>query len=333
MKKMLLIVVISSILISTISAQGASEKENKSEYLLRFGNTLTPDDEFNKGMNRWATAVKEKTGGNLNIEIYPSGQLGIEEDVLEQVKQGTNIGWQTDPARLGNYVKEWSIFYAPFFLSGLEDVQKLRESKEIEKWKTQLEEEYNIKVISFSWVQGYRNIFANQKGYSPNDLKGMLIRTASAPMWVATINSLGCKAVALPYGDIYNAIQTKVVDGCELPYAAAKASNIHEVAKYIIETNHIFQLNAMIVSADWFEALPTEYQKILVDECDNAGLNSSEILLNNADKNRQFMIDQGLTVIPHSDLDMDAFKESAEQVYEKMGLMEIKENLYKELGK
>lgn len=302
-------------------------------YKLRFGHVLSPEDEFNSGMERWAEAVKEKTNGRLDIEIYPSSQLGLEEDVLEQLKQGTSVGWQTDPARLGSYVKEWSIFYAPFFLSNLDEVKKLIDSKVVHSWVDKLEKEHNIKVISYAWVQGYRNVFANKPAHSPKEMDGLLIRTASAPMWVATVNSLGCKAVALPYGDIYNGIQTKLVDGCELPYAAAKASKIDEVTKYIIETRHIFQANAMVVSSEWYNSLPEDLQKILVDECNKAGLASSQKLISKSDSVKQEMISQGITVIPHEELDMAAFTESGMKVYGEMGLGEVRDAIFKEMGK
>ena len=126
---------------------------------------------------------------------------------------------------------------------------------------------------------------------------------------------------------------TKVVDGCELPYAAAKQLKVYEVADYIVETQHIFQLNVMVVSSAWFNKLPADYQAILIEECNNAGLDASNILLQNAEADRQFMIDQGMTYIPHSDLDVEAFIESGEKAYESLGLAEAKAAVYAELGK
>ncbi len=176
-----------------------------------------------------------------------------------------------------------------------------------------LRKKHQIKVVSYAWVQGFRNVFTNKPGKSPSELRNSLIRTANAPAWLATVNSLGSKAVALAYGELYNGIQTKVVDGCELPYAAAKQLKVYEVADYIVETQHIFQLNVMVVSSAWFNKLPADYQDILIEECNNAGLDASNILLQNAEADRQFMIDQGMTYIPHSDLDVEAFIKSGEK--------------------
>ncbi|MGE4584173.1 MAG: C4-dicarboxylate TRAP transporter substrate-binding protein [Sphaerochaeta sp.] len=333
MRKFLLVFVVLALVLLPLMAQATEETQQGKEYVLRFGHVLTPEDTFNKQYLEWSKAVAERTGGKLKIEVYPSGQLGVEEDVLEQIRLGSNVGWQTDPARLGNYVKEWGILYMPFFLSGIDDVEKLLDSKVVKGWIDKLEKEYQIKVVSYAWVQGFRNIFTNKPGKSPTELRNSLIRTANAPAWLATVNSLGCKAVALAYGDLYNGIQTKVVDGCELPYAAAKQLKVYEVAKYIVETEHIFQLNVMVVSSAWFNKLPADYQKILVEECDKAGLVASNILLKNAEADRQFMIDKGMTYIPHSALDMNAFIANGQKAYDSLGLADAKAAVYAELGK
>lgn len=315
-----------------LNAAGQKE-ESKQTYKLRFGHVQTSEDLFHKGYEKWAKAVAEKTNGGLQIEVFPSAQLGVEEDVLEQMRRGSNVGWQTDPARLGNYVSEFSILYAPFLMDSLDEVKKLLTSKAIGSWVKRLEDEYKIKVVSYAWVQGFRNVYSNKLGKNPTEFRSMMIRTAPAPMWQATVNSLGCKAVALPYGDLYNGIQTKVVDGCELPYAAAVTLKVNEVAKYIIETKHIFQLNVQVVSAEWFNKLPKEYQTILVDECNKAGLEVSEQLQQNAERDKQTLISKGMIYIPQSDLDMDAFKKSGQAAYDSMKLGAAKEAIYAELGK
>jgi TRAP-type C4-dicarboxylate transport system substrate-binding protein len=230
-------------------------------------------------------------------------------------------------------VKEFSILYAPYLLDNLDEVKKLLNSKVIGEWVKQLEDKFKLKVISYAFVQGYRNVFSNKLGKNPGEFRGMLIRTAPAPMWVATVNSLGCKAVALPYGELYNGIQTKVVDGCELPYAAAKTLKVYEVAKYILETQHIFQANVLVAGTDWFNKLPREYQTLLIDEANKAGLEVSEQLQKNADADRQFMIDKGMTYIPYKEMDIQAFKKAGQSAYDSMKLDAVREAIYAELGK
>jgi len=331
-KKRILIPILALCVVASLAAGGKAEGK-KPSYTLRFGHVQTSEDLFHKAYEKWAQIIGEKTKGDFLVEIYPSAQLGVEEDVLEQMRKGSNVGWQTDPARLGNYVKEFSILYAPYLLDNLDEVKKLLHSKVIGGWIDQLEKEYKISVISYAFVQGYRNVFSNKLGKNPSEFRGMLIRTAPAPMWVATVNSLGCKAVALPYGELYNGIQTKVVDGCELPYAAAKTLKVYEVAKYILETQHIFQANVLVAGTDWISKLPKEYRTLLVDEANKAGIEVSEQLQKNADADRKFMIDKGMTYISHGDMDIEAFKKAGQTAYDAMKLDAVREAIYAELGK
>jgi TRAP-type C4-dicarboxylate transport system substrate-binding protein len=161
----------------------------------------------------------------------------------------------------------------------------------------------------------------------------MQIRTAGAPIWVSGVKSLGCTPVSLPYGDMYNGIQTKVVDGCELPYIAANNLKIQEVTKYILETRHFYQNNFMVCSAEWFNKLPAEYQTILLDECNKAGLEVSEQMEKDTDAAKQAMIDAGMEYIPYDQMDIAAFKESSKKAYEELGLIEARDAIFAELGR
>ena len=311
-------------------AEAAPEGET---YKLLFGHTLTEQDPFHQAYLNWAEGVKEASDGRLIIEVYPNSQLGVEEDVLEQMKQGTNVGWQTDAARLGNYVNEFSVLLAPYFLESLDEVKQLMDSPTIGAWEDELAEKHNIKVLSFAYVQGYRNVFSNKKATNPAEMKGMQIRTAGAPIWVSGVGSLGCTPVSLPYGETYNGIQTKVVDGCELPYIAANNLKIQEVAKYALETQHFYQNNFIVCSVEWFNSLPEDLQKILIDECDKAGLAISEQMEKDTAAAKQEMVDAGVEVVPYEEMDIDAFKAASEKAYEELDLLDARDAIFAELGR
>jgi TRAP-type C4-dicarboxylate transport system substrate-binding protein len=284
-------------------------------------------------MLEWANAVSEATDGAVVIEIYPSSQLGSEEDVIEQIRQGANLGWQTDFARLGSYVNGLSVVNAPFFVDDIDEAFKLQESETIKKLNDELAQKFGIANISFDWVQGQRHVFAIKIAKSPAEMQGLLIRAAPAPIWAESVNAMGCKATPLPYGDIYTGIQTKVVDGCELPYNAANNLKLSEVVPYVMETGHIFQLNAMIISEEWLKKLPAEYQKIIIDECNKAGERASFALAEQTASSKQNMIDGGIVVIPREELDIDAFKASSIQAYDILGLTSYRDQVYADIGK
>src|SRR6185369_17884636 len=120
MKKLLIACLVGMVTLSFSGLSTAADAPKKPTYLLRFGHVMTDQDAFHKAYLKWAKAVAERTKGDLVIDVFPSAQLGVEEDVLEQMRQGSNIGWQTDAARLGNYVKEISVLNAPYFVENLD---------------------------------------------------------------------------------------------------------------------------------------------------------------------------------------------------------------------
>lgn len=333
MNQKILLYCLSVLFLTSCGQNNLKEKVKKPSYLLRFNHVLTEQDPYQEAFLSWADKVLERTDGDLQIEVYHSAQLGVEEDIIEQMRQGANIGQNSDAARLGNFVKEISVMNGPFFIENLDDVQKLMDSPTIQKWSKQLEDEYDIKILSFAYVQGYRHLLANKKGVSPSELRSLAIRTAPAPIWVESVRSLGVTPVSIPYGEMYTGIQTKIVDGAELSYVATYNTKLHEVVKYIMETGHIYQMNFSIVGKEWFDSLPIEYQKILIEEADIAGFEVSKKIELMANEAKEKIRDAGVKIIERDSLDIEAFKKSSIQAYQALGLEEARDTVYKDIGK
>lgn len=299
--------------------------------VLKFGHVLSPNHPYHAGFEKWAERVEERTDGEVVIEVYHSSQLGVEEDVLEQIRQGVPIGWNTDSARLGNYVPGIAVLNAPYFVDSIEDVRKLNECPTIQKFEQELAEEYGLKVVSFNWVQGFRHFMTNKPIYEPADLDGLRIRTPPAPIWQESVRALGATPTAMNFGDIYTGLQQGSVDGAELVYDNITAGNLYEVLDYVNETGHFLLINFQMVSNKWFESLSEENQEILLEECDKAGLETSRLIAEQTQATKEQVIEEGMKVIESDEIDMEAFKEAGIAAYEKLNLLDEREQIYKEL--
>jgi TRAP-type C4-dicarboxylate transport system substrate-binding protein len=335
MKKIIALALLVLLVGSTLLfATGVKETQEEKKYVLRFNHVLTPQDPYNQAFLKWAEAVKERTNGGLTIQVYPSAQLGVEEDILEQIRQGANIGQNTDAARLGMYVPDMAVMNAPYFVETLEEVEKLNSSATVQIWKDELERTQGFKVLSFFWVQSFRQMVTNKPINKPSDLAGMRIRTPGAPIWQESIRAIGATPVAMNYGDMFSGLQTKAIDGLELSFTAAATGNFQEVCKYVSETKHILLINFEVISSKWFNSLPVEYQKILEEECNKAGLEVSRQYLEEIDpKNLELLKSKGMTLVPESQIDMKAFKAAGEAAYEKLNLKDARDKVYAEIGK
>jgi tripartite ATP-independent transporter DctP family solute receptor len=301
------------------------------KFVLKFNHVLGVKEPYHQGFTDWAKAVDEKTKGGLKIEVFHSAQLGVEEDIIEQMRQGANVGQNTDSARLGNYVPGIAVMNGPYFATTLEEVIKIKNTPTVKAWTDELANKFGLKVLSFTWVQGYRHFFTNKPIRKPEDLKGMRIRTPPAPIWQESIRALGATPVALPFGEMYTALQQKAIEGVELVYNNIPAGRFYEVLKYANETRHIMLINFEVMSAKYFNSLPADYQKILVEECDKAGLETSKRILASELEVKKQLIARGMVAV--EDVDIAAFKKAGEKAYEVLKITDAKNKVYKEMGK
>lgn len=303
------------------------------QFVLKFNHVLSPLDPYHEGFLKWAKAVEERTKGGLKIEVYHSAQLGVEEDILEQIRQGANVGQNTDAARMAMYLPEIGVMNCPYFVDSPEEVAKLKKMPTVHNWLKALEEKYGFKVLSFTWIQGFRHFMTNKPIKKPEDLRGLRIRTPGTPVWQESIRALGATPVAIAFGDIYPALQQKAIDGVELVYNNIPGMRLYEVLKYVNETRHILLINFEVVSAKWFRSLPPTYQKILEEECDKAGLETTKVVFQREEEVKKLIQEKGMIIVPTKDIDLEAFKKAGEKAYEVLKVKEVKDRIWKELRK
>ncbi|MDR1536153.1 MAG: C4-dicarboxylate TRAP transporter substrate-binding protein, partial [Planctomycetota bacterium] len=294
-----------------------------------------PTEPYHLAWEGWAKKVAERTNGEVKIEIYHSAQLGVEEDIIEQMRMGAPVGQSSDPARMGNYVKEFAMMNLPYFVDTLAEVEKLATSPTVNKWRRDLEEQYGIHILSLYYCQGFRQVYTNNVAvHKPGDLKGLRIRAAPAQAWQELVRALGGTPVAIPYVEIYSAIQTRAVDGSENGYVPGYHASMYEVCKFIGETNHLLQMNCPVTSAEWFRGLPAEWRRIVDEECEAAGKAVSYEIVNklSAEYKQRFK-DKGVTIVDGDQIDLDAFRANSVSAYRALGLLDARNAVYRELGK
>ena len=300
-------------------------------FTIKFNHVLGPREPYHEGFLNWAKRVEERTKGGLKMDVFHSAQLGKEEDIIEQIRQGANVGQNTDAARMGNYVPGIAVMNGPYFAETLEDVDKLHKSKTVIGWQDELASKHGLKVVCFNWVQGYRHFFTNKPVKTPADLAGLRIRTPPAPIWQESIRALGAAPVAMNFGDMYPGLQQRAIDGVELVYNNIPGGRFYEVLKYANETKHIMLINFQVISAAYFNSMPAEYQTALVEECQKAGAETSQRIVKLEAEVKEQLKGRGMTVV--EDVDLAAFRKAGDKAYETLKIMDAKNAVHKEIGK
>lgn len=308
-----------------------SAAQAQDKFTLRFNHVLGPKEPYHAGFQKWAERVDKRTNGRLKIEVFHSAQLGVEEDIIEQIRQGANIGQNTDSARLGNYIPGIAVMNGPYFAETLDEVAKLTKAPTIVKWDQELADKHGLKIACFNWVQGYRHFFTNKPVRTPADLKGQRIRTPPAPIWQESVRSLGAAPVAMAFGEMYPGLQQQAIDGVELVYNNIPGPRFYEVLKYVSETGHIMLINFQVVSAKWYGSLPKDLQAALTEECQAAGTETSKQILDSEATVKADLVKRGMTIVDK--VDLDAFRKAGDEAYKKLNILEAKNAVHKEIGK
>jgi len=298
-------------------------------YTLKMSTQLNETSPMVRGFYEWAKRVEEKSGGAVKVQVYPSAQLGSDEDVIEQALQGVNVAVLTDGGRMANYVKDIGIVGMPYIADNYEELRKITETPTFGAWDADLVKA-GMRILSYNWYDGPRNFYTNKPARTPADLNGLRIRTPGAPVWARSVAALGATPIAMGWNDSYNALQSKSIDGVEVQSTSAFPARMYEVLKYIDKTEHFQLANFIMVGEKWFQTLPAEYQTLLMDECKAASYENARLVLQEAGEYEKQMVDKGMTIV---EVDKAAFRAAAEKAYEELGFKELRDKLWTETGK
>lgn len=308
---------------------GSGQSGKSKTYTLKVGTVLTEADPIFLGLEQFKKNVEEKTGGNVKVELYSGSQLGADEDVLEQAKVGAGVGIITDPGRMANYIKDFGILSGPYLADDYEGALALMNTSVYKGLADEFKND-GFKILSFNYYQGSRNLFTKTPVSKPEDLNGLRIRSSGSDVVTKSLEAMGANTTVLAWSEAYQALQQKVIEGVEVHNSAAVGSSIYEVTDYVTLTGHFQLLTGLVISNDWFNKLPEDYQKILEEESYNAGKHASSIVIEKDSEFLQKCIDGGVEVV---DCDKEAFKKAADKAYDELGYRELKDKLVAELGK
>lgn len=308
-----------------------SEKSDNQVYELKISTSQTEQAMITRNYQQLAKELNEKSNGRLKVTVFPAGQLGTDEDVLEQAIQGVNVAVNTDASRCGQYVKDFSILMMGFMFDNYEECAKVTQTDTFKGWVDQLDKDHGIKVLSFTFYDGPRHFLTNKEIKTPDDLNGLRIRTIGQEVCTKTIEAMGATPVSMSWGEVYNGIQSKAIDGAEAQNTSTYPSRMYEVTKYQTKTGHFQLMQGLLVGSKWFDSLPEDLQKLLVETAEKVGQETAKQVEAECDADEKKMEEAGMVISDPEDL--DAFKKKVEPVYEQLGYADLRAKLYKEIGK
>jgi len=279
---------------------------------LRFAHSLSVNEPFHEAALYFARNVEQRTAGNVQIQVFPSEQLGSLKDTMEMIRQGAGILVSTDSGYLADFAPDFGILNGPYLISNQAEFKKLLASD----WYAELVQkarDAGFQVLAFNWYFGARHIIANRPVRNLEDMKGLSIRVPPVPMFIETFNALGARGVTLNFSEVYSGLQQRVVDAAEAPLPSLYGAKLHEIAKVVSMTSHFNAYLGVSMSRSVFDRLPEDVRKILLEEATRAGEHMAALTEKRQDSVIAEMKAKGVTFV--QDVDVDSLEKATRKVY------------------
>ncbi|MCF7934721.1 MAG: TRAP transporter substrate-binding protein [Synergistales bacterium] len=235
--------------------------------VLRVAHTIAPDSHYQKGLEHLDKLLKEKTDGQIQLQIFHSAQLGSERDAIEGVAMGTLEMTLVSSAPLANFTDKFMIFNLPFIVRDRQKAYEWMDGPDGQKILDSMQGS-GIKALGI-WENGFRNITNSARPIQkPEDLDGLKIRLMENPIHVATFKTLGAYPVPMPFGELFTALQQKTVDGQENPLIIIYTSKFYEVQDYVSMTGHFYAPAVLLINKNFWDNTFTEEQREVFLECE-----------------------------------------------------------------
>jgi len=251
MKKIFGLVMI-GILLPTALVLAEGQQEVAEQVTIKLGSGANEKNIQYEATKYFADLVRERTNGQIDIQLFFSGQLGTAADMIDSLQVGGIQMMQSFPPNWTSYVPEIGVLNLPFQFSDFDHVRRATDGKVGEELATLVREQTGVVVLQW-WPHGFRNMYTKRLIENAADMKGLKIRVPPADVFVRTFKLLEASPVSIPWSEVYTGLQTGMVEAAEADLSGALASGFHEVTDYVIKTGHIYTASFLVIKEDFLQ--------------------------------------------------------------------------------
>jgi len=241
--------------VTTVSALGQ-------EIVLRSADTHPDGYPTVEAVKYMSELLMERSGGRIAIEVFHSRQLGEEKDTIEQTRFGVIDMNRINLAPLNNLIPETSVPALPYIFRSIAHMRKVMDGEIGDEILAAFEAHDLIGLAYYD--SGARSFYNTQRPINtPADLDGLKIRVQQSDLFIAMINALGANATPMPFGEVYSALQTGVIDGAENNWPSYESTKHFEVAQYYSLDEHSMSPEVLVMSKASWDKLSADDQAMI----------------------------------------------------------------------
>lgn len=267
-----------------------------------------------EGVKAMAAEVQERTDGRVCIEVFPSAQLGEERDTIEQTQFGVIDMVRASFGTFNDIVPVTQTFSLPYLFRDVNHMHAVMDGPIGEEIGAAFEER-DLVVLAY-YDGGARSFYNSQRPINGiEDLQGMKIRVIQNDVFVDMMTALGATATPMPYGEVYSAIQTGVIDGAENNFPSYDSSGHAEVAKFYTLDEHLMVPELVAMSKTTWDGLSPEDQQVIREAARNSSATQRQLWAEAEAASRERVEAAGAEIV--EGIDKQPFIDAMAPVYEK----------------
>jgi len=302
-------------------AEGGAKADADKVYKIKLGHIDPPTHPHHLACEKMAEIVKEETDGKVIIEVYPAGQLGNAPNLMEQLKMGSIQMFQGGIGWWGSSLPDYWLVASNFVFDNLEHSRAVMKGEIGDDVAARLNEAVGVRVLTQGMIRNPRNLASVKPVRSLDDLQGLKVRVPEMPNWMLPWKALGANPTPMPLTETYLGLKQGVVEGVEHGYPQLYLNNYTEVAQYVTNTEHQFEMAGMFIQEDFYQSLPAEYQQILMDAAAAAEEYNNEKQVEYKASAKEKMLEQGVEFI---DIDRGPWYEMGREIMKEKVVPELK---------
>lgn len=280
---------------------------------IRFGTGVGETSPQYIAASYFADLVDYRTDGRYEVEIYPNAQLGDDIQMMEGLQSGTLEMTYPSAAAASNIVPELEVLELPFMFPSLEAGNHFLESDLGDELLAEFEGT-GIRALAFD-EEGFRNLTTSGDAItSPEQVEGLSIRVQESPLHVDIWNSMGANPETMPFGELFSAMETGVIDAQENPWSTILSSSFYDVQDNGTETGHVYLASLIMMSEEFLDQMEPEDQSIIEEAAEATAVYKREVSRAYNEWAVSQLEQEGLTVTELDEEEQQAFSDATESV-------------------
>ncbi|MCB8839967.1 TRAP transporter substrate-binding protein [Aurantimonas sp. VKM B-3413] len=275
---------------------------------LKLGHLANEENSWHKASLKFAEEVKQRTNGEIEVQVFPNEQLGKETDLIKGLQLGT-VDFTITGESLQNWTPYAALLAVPYAIRDLDQMKTVVDGQIGEKIAKAIQEKAHL--VPLTWfVRGPRELTSNRPIKTPADLNGLKMRVPNVPLFVSFWEALGAKPTPLAFSEVFTALQSHVIDAQENPLALIQSASFYEVQEYVNMTDHVLSWIYLAGGERTMKKLTEDQQKAVREAAKVAQDFERQLFLADEKKFRDQLQKEGMTFV---EVDKEAFAQKGKE--------------------